>query len=168
MSSEKPNTTKTGFLDIIESAATGASGNCNKPAEESFLIVQMVARGVLFIRHGPFTFLLPAVNGKDRVNMTTITFKRSGGFVGKGMRFQLTLDDLPSNDANALLQLVEEAEFFNLPENLIVKFNPDEYQYTITVDAGVICHTVRTNDTTMPGSLRPLVDELSALHTYAQ
>jgi hypothetical protein len=86
--------------------------------------------------------------------MTTITFKRSGGFIGKGMRFQLTLDELPSGDANALLRLIEQAEFFHLPENLIVKFNPDEYQYTITVDAGVLCHTVRTNDTTMPRVVR--------------
>ena len=100
--------------------------------------------------------------------MATITFKRCGGFVGTGMRFQLRLDELPSNDARALIHLIEKAEFFNIPENLIVKFNPDEYQYTITVDAGVICHTVRTNDTTMPASLRPLVDELSALQIYAQ
>jgi len=100
--------------------------------------------------------------------MTTISFKRSGGFVGKGMRLQLSLDQLSSNDASALLRLIEQAEFFRIPENLIVKFNPDEYQYTITVDAGVICHTVRTNDTTMPASLRPLVDELSSLQTYAQ
>jgi Emfourin len=100
--------------------------------------------------------------------MTTITFKRSGGFVGKGMRLQVQLDELPSNDARALIRLIEKAQFFNIPENLIVKFNPDEYQYTITIDAGVICHTVRTNDTTMPASLRPLVDELSSLQTYAQ
>ena len=100
--------------------------------------------------------------------MTTITFKRCGGFVGKGMRYQLRLDELPGDDASALLRLIQQAEFFNIPENLIVKFNPDEYQYTITVDAGVICHTVRTNDTTMPASLRPLVDELSSLQTYAQ
>ena len=100
--------------------------------------------------------------------MTTITFKRSGGFVGKGMRFQLTLDELPTQNANALLHLIEKAEFFTIPENLIVKFNPDEYQYTITVDAGVICHTVRTNDTTMPISLRPLVDELSSLRTFVE
>ena len=100
--------------------------------------------------------------------MTTITFKRSGGFVGTGMRLQLALDELPSNDASALLRLIEQAEFFKLPENSIVKFNPDEYQYTITVDAGVICHTVRTNDTTMPVSLRPLVDELSSLRTYVE
>jgi hypothetical protein len=95
-------------------------------------------------------------------------FKRSGGFIGKGMRFQLSLDELPRQDANVLLRLIEQAEFFDLPENMIVKFNPDEYQYTITVDAGVICHTVRTNDTTMPLSLRPLVDELSSLRTYAE
>jgi hypothetical protein len=108
------------------------------------------------------------VDGKDRAKMTTITFKRCGGFVGKGMRLQLSLDELPTNDASALLRLIEQAQFFNIPENLIVKFNPDEYQYTITVDAGIIRHTVRTNDTTMPASLRPLVDELSLLRTYAQ
>lgn len=100
--------------------------------------------------------------------MTTITFKRSGGFVGKGIRFQLSLEKLPGSDASVLLRLIEQAEFFKIPENLIVKFNPDEYQYTITVDMGVIYHTVRTNDTTMPASLRPLVEELSSLQTFAQ
>jgi len=99
--------------------------------------------------------------------MTTITFKRSGGFVGKGMRFALRLDELPTHDARALMRLIEDAAFFNLPENLIVRFNPDEYQYTISVEAGALCHTVRTNDTTMPASLRPLVEELSALHSVA-
>lgn len=100
--------------------------------------------------------------------MTTITFKRSGGFIGKGMKYELDLNQLSQNDARAFIRLIQQAEFFNIPENLIVKFNPDEYQYTITVDAGVICHTVRTNDTTMPASLRPLVEELSAFRAVAQ
>jgi uncharacterized protein YfaT (DUF1175 family) len=100
--------------------------------------------------------------------MTTITFKRSGGFVGTGMKYELNLNQLPQNDAYSLIRLIQQAEFFNIPENLIVKFNPDEFQYMITVDAGIICHTVRTNDTTMPASLRPLVDELSAFRTVAQ
>lgn len=100
--------------------------------------------------------------------MATITFKRSGGFVGTGMKYELNLEQLPKGDVNSLISLIRQAEFFNIPENLIVKFNPDEYQYTITVDAGVICHTVRTNDTTMPTSLRPLVNELSAYRTVAQ
>ena len=99
--------------------------------------------------------------------MTTITFKRSGGFVGRGMRYQIDLDQLPVNDARYIVRLIEQAEFFNLPENMIIKFNPDEYQYMITVDLGLTCHTVRTNDTTMPASLRPLVDELSVLKSVA-
>ena len=100
--------------------------------------------------------------------MTTITFKRSGGFIGKGMKYELNLNQLPQDHAHSFIRLIQQAQFFNIPENLIVKFNPDEYQYTITVDAGIICHTVRTNDTTMPVSLRPLVDELSAFKTVAQ
>ncbi len=99
--------------------------------------------------------------------MTTIAFKRSGGFVGQGMRFQLDLGQLPAKDARYIVHLIEQAEFFNLPENLIIKFNPNEYQYTITIDVGIISHTVRTNDTTMPASLRPLVDELSSLRSVA-
>ncbi len=100
--------------------------------------------------------------------MTTITFKRSGGFIGKGMRLEVKLEELPRDRAQALMRLIEQAEFFKLPENLIVRFNPDEYQYTITVDMGVIYHTVRANDTTLPASLRPLVEELSSLHTFEQ
>ena len=99
--------------------------------------------------------------------MTTIIFKRCGGFIGTGMRFQVDLDNLPINDARYIVRLIEQAGFFNLPENMIIKFNPDEYQYTITVDLGLTCHTVRTNDTTMPASMRPLVDELSALKSGA-
>jgi hypothetical protein len=99
--------------------------------------------------------------------MTTITFKRSGGFIGTGMRFQLDLNQLSVQEARSLARLIEQAEFFNLPENLIVKFNPDEYQYTISVDMGNWNHTVRTNDSTMPASLRPLVDQLSSLRSVA-
>jgi len=102
-----------------------------------------------------------------QADMTVIAFKRSGGFVGQGMRFQLDLNQLPARDARYIVHLIEQAEFFSLPENMIIKFNPDEYQYTITVDVGIISHTVRTNDTTMPASLRPLVDELSSLKSVA-
>lgn len=95
--------------------------------------------------------------------MTTITFKRSGGFTGQRMIYELDLHRIPTEDARKLVRLVEKARFFNLPENLITKFMADEYQCTLTVDVGITSHTVRTNDTTMPESLRPLVDELSSL-----
>ncbi|HJS18394.1 MAG TPA: protealysin inhibitor emfourin [Anaerolineales bacterium] len=100
--------------------------------------------------------------------MAKITFKRCGGFIGRGMRFELNLNALPISAVRNITRLVEEAQFFDLPENLIKNFQPDEYQYTITVDAGVTNHTVRTNDSTMPISLRPLVKELSLLGTASQ
>ena len=99
--------------------------------------------------------------------MTTIFFKRSGGFVGRSMRFEVNLDGLPVEAARDVSRLIEQSDFFNLPENFIVKFNPDEYQYTITVQTDEICHTVRANDSTMPATLRPLVDQLSALRSVA-
>ena len=95
--------------------------------------------------------------------MAKITFKRSGGFVGTGMRFELNLNNLPIGAVRNITRLVEEAQFFDLPENMIKSFKPDEYQYTITVDAGITNHTVRTNDSTMPGSLRPLIKELALM-----
>lgn len=100
--------------------------------------------------------------------MAKITFKRSGGFVGKGMKFELNLNDMPIGHVRTITRLVEEAQFFDLPENLIQNFQPDEYQYTITVDAGITYHTVRTNDSTMPIALRPLVNELSMLSAAEQ
>ena len=69
--------------------------------------------------------------------MAKITFKRSGGFIGNGMRFEVNLNDLPISAVRHITRLVEEAQFFDLPENLIKTFKPDEYQYTITVDAGL-------------------------------
>ena len=100
--------------------------------------------------------------------MAKIMFKRSGGFIGQGMRFEVNLNDLPLSAVRHITRLVEEAQFFDLPENMIKTFKPDEYQYTITVDAGITNHTVRTNDSTMPSSLRPLINELSLLSTVRQ
>jgi hypothetical protein len=100
--------------------------------------------------------------------MAKITFQRSGGFVGSGTRFELNLKNLPISAVRNITRLVEEAQFFDLPENLIRNFKPDEYQYTITVDAGITNHTVHTNDSAMPSSLRPLVRELSLLSNTSQ
>src|SRR5262245_25459897 len=100
--------------------------------------------------------------------MAKITFNRSGGFIEGGMKFELNLNALPISAVRNITRLVEEAQFFDLPENLVRNFQPDECQYTITVDAGITNHTVHTNDSTMPSSLRPLVRELSSMSAGSQ
>jgi hypothetical protein len=125
-----------------------------------------------------YTFMIRRVNVSQSANlqvkkglkviMAKITFRRSGGFIGQGMRVELNLNNMPISAVRNITRLVEEAQFFDLPENLIKSFKPDEYQYTITVDAGITNHTVRTNDSTMPSSLRPLVKELFMLSAVNQ
>ena len=97
--------------------------------------------------------------------MTIITFKRNGGFAGNGIDLRLDLNSLPAGEAQQLLQLVEEADFFHIPINTLPS-EPitDEFIYTISLEAGsTAVHSVRTSDTTMPEPLRPLVEELSKL-----
>jgi hypothetical protein len=133
-----------------------------------FMLTHRYTARAFLCTENPFEFPgLGASSRKDRMCMTTIFFKRSGGFVGQGIRFQVDLNQLPIEDARRLNHLIAQADFFSLPENFIIKFNPDEYQYTITVDTEDMSHTVRANDSTMPASLRPLVDQLSSLRSVA-
>jgi hypothetical protein len=92
-----------------------------------------------------------------------INFERTGGFMGRKVQFSVDLDEIPNDQAGMLEGLLEKADFFNLPENLISKPTPDEYTYTITVETTVTQHMVRFSDTSITDSLRPLYDNLSIL-----
>lgn len=95
--------------------------------------------------------------------MTNITFERSGGVTGREIYLDLNLDSMPELDANRLLNLVEKADFHNIPSNLAMTSSPDEFQYKITVNNGNEYHSVQTTDTTMPKALSPLIRELTML-----
>lgn len=95
--------------------------------------------------------------------MTRITFERSGGLLGRDVFLDLDLDTLPTNESLNLIQLLQRANFFKLPENLVAQSAPDEFQYRVTVDSGSTHHTISTSDTTAPEALRPLLDVLSTL-----
>jgi Emfourin len=95
--------------------------------------------------------------------MTKINFKRSGGITGREVNTDIDLNELPAADSQDLMQLISETNFFNIPQNLIDQVTPDEYEYTVTVEAGNSHHTVHTSDTTAPESLRPLLQKLSLL-----
>lgn len=95
--------------------------------------------------------------------MTTINFKRSGGVLGREVEKDIDLNTLPEADSQELMQLLTETNFFSIPQNLISQTVPDEYEYTITVEAGNTQHTVHASDATAPESLRPLLERLSEL-----
>jgi len=95
--------------------------------------------------------------------MTKITFERSGGLLGQDIFLDLDLDTLPANESLNLIQLIQRANFFKLPEDLAGQSTPDEFQYTVTVDSGNTHHCIHTSDTSAPDSLRPLLNILSTL-----
>jgi len=94
--------------------------------------------------------------------MTKIIFECSGGVLDRDRDLTVHLDNLPGGEAQTLLHLIREANFFNIPSNLINNPDPEKIQYKITVDAGIVFHTVRGNENTTPAALRPLLNELSA------
>lgn len=96
--------------------------------------------------------------------MTTITFERGGGHIGNLIHISVDLNSLPDDESQILQNLILTSNFFEIPENLAALSTvPDEFKYTITVEANRSSHTVHATDTTAPENLRPLIEELSKL-----
>src|SRR6185436_8706909 len=95
--------------------------------------------------------------------MTRINFKRSGGTLQHEIETDVDLNALPDAEAQELMQLLTQTNFFKIPQNLIEHSTPDEFQYTVTVEAGNTHHSVHASDATAPESLRPLLEKLSSL-----
>jgi len=93
--------------------------------------------------------------------MTKISFERTGGFMGRKVSVSLDLDDLPDEQAALLDDLLDEADFFELPADMTKPAMPDAFTYNITVRSDNKEHSVRCGDASMPDDLRPLLDELN-------
>ena len=83
--------------------------------------------------------------------------------MGREVETDIDLNEMPENEMQELQRLILETNFFNNPQNLIQPASHDEYEYTVTVDAGNSHHTVHTSDSNAPESLRPLLEKLSTL-----
>ena len=98
-----------------------------------------------------------------QVHMTMINFKRTGGSMGREMAMDFDLGSMPGSVSQRLQGLLTASNFFEVPLVQDLHANPDEYQYDITVVAGNSLHTIHVSDTSMPDSIRPLVEELTEL-----
>ena len=95
--------------------------------------------------------------------MTMINFKRTGGIMGAELAMDFDLNNLPASEAQRLHNMLNESKFFDVPVVNDLRASPDEYEYVITVVAGNSLHTVHVSDTSMPHSLRPLVEDLTEM-----
>ncbi|HLO27654.1 MAG TPA: protealysin inhibitor emfourin [Anaerolineales bacterium] len=95
--------------------------------------------------------------------MTMINFKRMGGVTGKEIAMDFDLASMPADESQRLQNLLLDSNFFDIPVVNDLRSGPDEYEYALTVVAGNAIHTVRVSDTSMPHTLRPLIEELTEL-----
>jgi hypothetical protein len=93
-----------------------------------------------------------------------IEFKRAGGYAGPSMTqsYSISLEDLPSGEAEELRKLVEGLDVASLASRLAAQHaRPDTLYYRVVIEDSSGLHTIETSDTDMPASLRPLVTWLT-------
>jgi hypothetical protein len=83
--------------------------------------------------------------------------------LGREVDTDIDLNEIPDTESQELMNLITGSNFFRIPQNMIAQAIPDEYEYTVTVEAGNSHHTIHTSDSSAPESLRPLLEKLSTL-----
>ena len=96
-----------------------------------------------------------------------IYFERSGGFAGIFSSTTVDTQSLSSKESSQLKNLVDEANFFELPSKLFqpsktTKSAADYFVYKITIqNNNQSKHSVECNDVNMQPTLRPLINLLT-------
>ncbi|KAM3102112.1 protealysin inhibitor emfourin [Phormidesmis sp. 146-20] len=86
-----------------------------------------------------------------------ISFERSGGFAGLIMTTSIDTETLSPTEANQVCQMVEAADFFNLPTTIAAP-QPDRFHYQITIEERDRLHTIQIDESVMPDRLSPLIE----------
>jgi hypothetical protein len=98
------------------------------------------------------------------MHVERIKFERTGGFAGMRIARDLKLDDLPDEQADSIMELLEDLDFEELPEKLKTeKSMPDQFTYTITVETKKGEHTVTTGDASASEKMQELLRLLDRL-----
>ena len=93
-----------------------------------------------------------------------IKFERTGGFAGIRFAADINLNDMPQDQVQQILGLLNDVDFTNLPEQILGSHQvPDSFMYSITVISEKQEHTVTTSDTTAPDKMEPLFSLLTQI-----
>lgn len=87
-----------------------------------------------------------------------IELKRTGGFAGIATRKTIDSDSLPQEDANVLRQLIDGAQFFQLPQAIPASGpGADRFHYKLTVDSEGKSRTVDVDEAAASPALKSLI-----------
>jgi len=97
-----------------------------------------------------------------------ISYERSGGFAGIRFHTVINTSELLPEEANTLLELLDEMDFFELPECIENDAMPDHFNYKFTVDDGQRIHTVEVSASAMSEEMQRFVGELQQIARNAR
>ena len=98
-----------------------------------------------------------------------IFYRRTGGFAGMVMSFDIDTEFLSFDEAQELEELVSTADFFSLPEAILSEGpGADQFQYKLTVEYQERQHSVDVGDAAVPESLWPLLNKIRVLSRSAR
>lgn len=87
-----------------------------------------------------------------------IRYERTGGFMGLPLRADFQPSELPEEQAEPLLHLLDEMDFDELPEDLTGRSSqPDQFTYTITVETVEDERTIVVGDASAPEHVQELL-----------
>lgn len=93
-----------------------------------------------------------------------IHFERSGGFAGIGLHATVDTEQLSQPEAETLKELVSQADFFQLPAQIIQKSpGPDQFNYRLTINEGGRSHGVAIQGSDLPENVQRLLQELTRI-----
>ncbi len=92
-----------------------------------------------------------------------VKYERTGGFAGMRFYADFAPNELPVEESRPLLDLLDKVDFFTLPANMTGAQYPDQFTYTITVEAVKQEHTVVTGDSSAPNDLQELLQLLDRI-----
>ena len=92
-----------------------------------------------------------------------IKFERTGGFAGMTISRDLKLDELPEDQVNSIVELLEDMDFRELPEQMLDDSGADQFTYIITVETKEWEHTVVTGEASAPEKMQELLQLLNRL-----
>ena len=93
-----------------------------------------------------------------------IKFERTGGFAGIRLAADIELDELPEEQVHQLLELLDELDFDELPEQLTDNRQvADGFTYSVTVVSEKWQHTVTTSETAAPEKMNSMFEILTQI-----
>ena len=91
-----------------------------------------------------------------------VTVERTGGFTGIPLTKTVDSATLSHQEAVRLHQMMDAADFFELPSTIPSTPQPDRFQYRITVEQEGKQHSVTVGEAAVPVNLKPLLNWLMA------